>query len=154
ADIVLGQTFTLSDGVDEVTFEYVKNAVVGPLPSGNVPVRIAAFDDESAVANRIAEAINRADVQVSRRLDITAASLPTSARVDLFGETVVVGGTATSAAAGDAIARIRYDEIGDRNRFRDQGQILLHSNQITDALEYGIRVGSGPGAVGAVRNLR
>ena len=36
-----------------------------------------------------------------------------------------------------------YDERGDQNHFRDQGQILIQSNEIIEALEYGIRVVPG-----------
>jgi len=38
---------------------------------------------------------------------------------------------------------IRYDEKGDSNLFRDQGQILIQGNTITDSLEYGIRAEAG-----------
>jgi len=55
---------------------------------------------------------------------------------------------------------VQFDEEGDRNRFRDQGQILIHSNSITDSLQYGIVADAGarddsesPHA-GPVRTLR
>lgn len=36
-----------------------------------------------------------------------------------------------------------FDEVGDSNVARDQGQIVLHSNTISNALTYGIFVGPG-----------
>ncbi len=38
---------------------------------------------------------------------------------------------------------IQYNEKGDSNLFRDQGQILIQGNTITDSLEYGIRAEAG-----------
>jgi hypothetical protein len=43
---------------------------------------------------------------------------------------------AASAPAG--IGGIVFNDIGDENRFRDQGQILIHSNVITDSQQFGI----------------
>ncbi|MEM8677964.1 MAG: NF038122 family metalloprotease [Planctomycetota bacterium] len=36
------------------------------------------------------------------------------------------------------------DGVGDVNRFREQGQLILHSNRIADSEEYGIRVTASP----------
>src|SRR5690606_27726859 len=41
------------------------------------------------------------------------------------------------------IEHIVYDMKGDPNLFRDQGQILVHSNRISNSLEFGINVDSG-----------
>ena len=38
---------------------------------------------------------------------------------------------------------ILYDEKGDSNLFRDQGQILIQGNTITDSLQYGIVAAAG-----------
>ncbi len=65
------------------------------------------------------------------------------------------------------IQHIQYDDFGDVNRFRDQGQVLIHSNFITDSRDFGIVADAGvrdteefmnaallePHA-GAARNLR
>ena len=98
---------------------------------------------------------------------------------DLVGSTVSVafdsGRVVTSSfrddqVAGNGVAAILnlsslsteiFDELGDENLFRDQGQILIHSNSIKYSADYGIVVDSGqretpeeiPHA-GPVRNLR
>ena len=36
-----------------------------------------------------------------------------------------------------------HDQLGDQNLFRDQGQILIHSNRISYSLQYGIDVDGG-----------
>lgn len=60
-----------------------------------------------------------------------------------------------------------FDETGDQNRYRDQGQLLIHSNIIADSANWGVIADAGartgspnpPGAgnlphAGPVRNLR
>ena len=39
---------------------------------------------------------------------------------------------------------MQFSDRGDANRFRDQGQLIIHSNRISDAAQYGIEVTSGP----------
>lgn len=82
--------FTLSDGVDTVTFEFVNQNLPGaaPLP-GNVAIFYSPNDSAAAVAVAMAQAINSTAVQVTRGLDVTASVTPTSNRVDLVGENVI-----------------------------------------------------------------
>jgi hypothetical protein len=84
-------TFFISDGIDTVTFEYVNQTVPGaqPLP-GNVPIFFSPGDSAAQVAKNIRDTINSQLVQQNLRLDVMAASISTSDRVDLVGETVIV----------------------------------------------------------------
>ena len=64
------------------------------------------------------------------------------------------------------IVGIQHDGFGDANHFRDQGQVLIHSNTITDPADFGIVADAGERDVamegvklgqshmGPVRNLR
>ena len=67
----------------------------------------------------------------------------------------------------DRIEGIRYDDVGDQNLERDQGQLILKNNRISDVLEVGILIEPGDRDVsslvplagdlphsGPVRNLR
>jgi hypothetical protein len=84
-------TFTISDGVDSVVFEYVNANVPGAEPQpGNVPIFFSPSDSAAEVANKIRDVINSQQVQQNRRLNVQAASNDSSDRVDLVGETVKV----------------------------------------------------------------
>ncbi|MFV1964695.1 MAG: S8 family serine peptidase, partial [Pirellulaceae bacterium] len=97
-----GQTFTVSDGVNEVTFEYQDPEFGGGVVAGNVEIRFKSFvgggwvfDRDFEIARRIRDSINSAQVQTT--LNITAASsdgevsgtASTSNQVNLFGSAVV-----------------------------------------------------------------
>ncbi len=81
-------------------------------------------------------AINVAGKQAG--LEITAGFVRGAANViDLHGEVVILenpGRLATFA---------RWDDVGDTNRVREQGQVVVSSNYIRDAAEYGIRTEAG-----------
>jgi hypothetical protein len=42
------------------------------------------------------------------------------------------------------IEYIQYDMTGDQNRFRDQGQLLVHSNFISNSADFAINIDAGP----------
>ncbi len=168
ADIVDGQTFTISDGIKTLTFEFDNDDTV---QEGNV--RIAYEDGDTALqmSEYIRDAINNEDVQsaIDITATISAASLtgtnfadgttptePTYQMVNLAGTAIVAG-----------IQHVMYDGFGDVNRFRDQGQVIIHSNFITDSRDFGIVADAGARDVeprlavgfleahaGAARNLR
>jgi hypothetical protein len=50
-------------------------------------------------------------------------------------------GLRSTPAPVNVTNRLQFDEIGDRNQFFDQGQLIIHSNRIFDAAEYGINIG-------------
>jgi hypothetical protein len=87
------QTFTISDGVDEVTFQFLDSRLPGG--GGGVPVYFYGADypligtlaeTRGQMADIIAAAINGVPL-----LDVTATSIATSERVDLFGAAWVIG---------------------------------------------------------------
>ncbi len=206
-----GRTFTLSDGVKTLTFEFddteltnqvpVPNAnfVVGPgVKAGNVRIAYRNFEPADVIAERVRDAINSPQVQDA--FDITATLSDgtvtglssTSATVNLHGN--VIGNIPDNRNAvgydpfnfGDIHATffgvnqtpqtvrtseglvvtnnvIEHDYSSDNNRFRDQGQIIIHSNQISFSEEFGINFDAGNRGSeagennphpGPVRNLR
>ena len=65
---------------------------------------------------------------------------------DLFGGTFSVGDyTIRIDTEGDGRFRVtEFTDTGDRNVVREQGQVLIHSNHITDALNFGIVSSAAP----------
>jgi hypothetical protein len=76
-DIVHGQTFTVSDGVHSQTFQFV-DPDLGDADAG-LPITFTRGDTAAQIGNRIVEAINGAT-----EIDVTADSILTAGRVDLF----------------------------------------------------------------------
>ncbi|MBM4001407.1 MAG: tandem-95 repeat protein [Planctomycetes bacterium] len=108
-----GQTFTLSDGVDSLTFEYDDIDLGNGVEAGRVRIGFYDYDTEQVMAARVRDAINSPEVQDV--LQITAAlsdgavtgTTSTSHVVDLFGN--VVGSLPTNQSPQDYSA---YD-FGD-----------------------------------------
>jgi len=95
-DIADGQTFTISDGVEHVVFEYVDTSIPNNLAEqGRIPVPFVPADEDYVIAQRVRDAINSNDAQAV--LDVTASmsdgtllgsgspTPSTSPRVNLFG---------------------------------------------------------------------
>ncbi|MFO0904297.1 MAG: tandem-95 repeat protein [Pirellulales bacterium] len=146
-----GQTFVLSDGVDTLTFEFedlallVGNAQKG-VTAGRVQVGYRATWTDDQVAEAIRDAINSAPVQGI--LDFTAGlsdgtntgAGSTSAQVHLYGNASRNTSGATTAIG---LTTEVHNHFGDLNQFRDQGQVIISSNLIRDAAQYGILVDAG-----------
>jgi len=95
-DIADGQTFTLSDGVRHVVFEYLDTTIPNNEPEpGRLAIPFTPAEPDYVIAQRVRDAINGPDAQAV--LDVTAAiadgtlmgqgspMYSTSARVNLFG---------------------------------------------------------------------
>ncbi len=138
ATLTDAQTFQLGDGSGALTFEFDSNGLVS---AGNVRVPFSPSDADYVIAARIRDAINSPSVQ--GLLDLQAGlsdgtnqgSASRSNLVNLFGNAVVTGGPAGFL--------ILHDGIGDANLFRDQGQMLIHSNTITNSADFGIVADAG-----------
>ena len=87
SQITDGQTFTVSDGIQTLVFEFDKD-VPAKVQPGNVPVPFQTTDQASDVALSIARAINGAlNPDGSKALKITATS--SGWTVQLAGQTVI-----------------------------------------------------------------
>jgi hypothetical protein len=152
-DIADGQSFTLFDGLHSLVFEYDDDNLVGTdaegVGQGIVEISFNPADSSAVIAQRIRDVINSDAVQSI--LDIRAASSDGTLegnsgdnRVNLFGNVSKLPGGVTAPGQ-------QFDLVGDRNRHRDQGQVLIHSNRITDAEGYAIVVGPSPDGAGIDR---
>jgi VCBS repeat-containing protein len=169
-----GQTFTLSDGVNSLTFEYDDLDLGNGVAAGRVQIGFRDFEKAELIARRVRDAIN--SPQVQDVLKITAATsdgnvsgvTSTSNVINLFGN--AVGGVPGNVTVQDYDAydfgdvqviahgvaqqerfldgrvvrtHIEHGFLGDANHFRDQGQILVHSNTISLASNHAIRAEAG-----------
>ncbi|WP_417734576.1 tandem-95 repeat protein [Rosistilla oblonga] len=179
-----GQTFTLSDGTNTVTFEFDDATLTpgqlgyGLSVAGNVRIPFNPLGDmtRAELGRNIRDAINGAQAQAT--LGVTASMLDGS----ISGSTTVLGTPSNSyvvalhgTVAVDNFGNSDFADLnnmtpvvtdffgnvfpgeqddytlygvdqfnsvdgGDRNRKRDQGQVLLQGNVISDALSYGINI--------------
>ncbi|QDV71228.1 Dockerin type I repeat protein [Rosistilla carotiformis] len=175
-----GQTFTLSDGTNTVTFEFDDTTILPGQPgsgvtAGNVrvPFDPSGTMSRAALGRSIRDAINGAQAQETLAVSASMSdgsvngsttvlgspsnshviSLHGVVAVDNFGSSNFADLNNQLPTATDAAGNLIPDDYilhgvdifnsvdgGDRNRKRDQGQILLQGNVITDALTYGINI--------------
>ncbi len=127
-EIKEGRTFTLSDGVQTLTFEFddadltvqppdgSNNFVLGPgVQAGHVRIAYRDFEPAHVVAARIRDAINSAQVQDVLKVTagiadgtVTGTS-SASARVNLYGN--VIGNIPDNRTAGGAFDPFNFGEI-------------------------------------------
>lgn len=152
-----GQTFTLSDGDTVLTFEFEDSQLANGVAPGNIQVLFDPQITESTnlfgtavvgsqssfeIARAIRDAINSPaaqsnfDVAASMSDGSESGSTSTSSRVAISGVAVFEPGTS-------GVTATNFDFFGDNNVHREQGQILIESNTITDSLEFGISVNPG-----------
>jgi hypothetical protein len=160
-EITDGQFFTLSDGINQVTFEFNDLAIPGSgVQPGRIRIDYRINDPDYVIAQRIRTAINTAPVQavikVSAQLsDGIIGTASTDNRVNLIGAVNI-------PVAGGLFFELFTEQYGDRNLFRDQGQIILYGNEISNSAQWGILVDNGARSAadgqtphqGPVRNLR
>lgn len=147
-----GMQFTVFDGIRTLHFEYVDLAVRSDTFNSNIAIPFQIDDTGEQIASRIEQAIN--DAFETARFRVTARHEPGTHRIDLFGPVVV------TPLDFEAIDVVQFFDRGDENVFRDQGQILIHSNTVSFSEQFGISSTAGPrdaeGALphqGPVRNL-
>lgn len=151
--IVDGNTFSLSDNVREVTFEFNRS---GTVTAGNIPIDISSAITQADVAEAIQRAINLPAVQAFVQIQATDIAGQTDGssrdvRVALSG--VVSGDFIAVDRLADApqvdaplapgggvlpIAAIYSNMIGDANVVRIQDQVIIDSNRFSDVHAIGI----------------
>jgi hypothetical protein len=143
ADIVEGTKFTLSDSVHQVTFEFDFDGIVS---LGNISVPFTADDTPNVVAGSIRDAINSFPAQ--QALDLTAQSadgtrigLSTNNQVNLIHGKY--SKYATFVSTGGLQVILNNEEYGDDNLYRDQGQLILDGNRVSNSANWGIVVDDG-----------
>lgn len=160
-----GDSFTLSDGVKTIRFEFNNTAIAVGSPgagvtSGSIAVPFRHSFNSSQLTAAIMNAINSAAVQsqmtvVAATPSGTAAGATTTNQLLLHGNVAVTaaGGTnfglpnvMTAAVNGPGIIvpmGRTYMLTGDRNRVRQQGQVIIENSVIADSAQFGIVVSAG-----------
>jgi hypothetical protein len=146
-----GDSFTLSDGVNQVTFVFDPAGTV--LPTNEQLVAYSTFDDAPTVARSIRDAINaaatakkfRVTAELSDGLITGTTSLSgivdTDAAVDLIGADSVT--TSALFGANNPGFSNFYEFHGDQLTPRNQGHVEITNNTISFSQQYGISVTPG-----------
>jgi hypothetical protein len=148
--IVDGSTITISDGINQVIFQFLDSRGTTPVSPGAFAIPFST-ETSFTLASRLRDAINSVTAQNVIRIK---ASLNGS-RLHLTGNAIV---TVSSDIAANVLVQA-FNAFGDQNQPRDQGQLIVRSSFITDSSNFGIVAdatvrdpGALPGA-GSVRNL-
>ncbi len=155
-----GDVFTLSDGVNVVNFEFdiaLNPTLPVSVQQGNVAIRLLATDTANQVAVKVRNVINAATTQqlINLSASVDGEMLATTF-VDqrtASSSLVLLHGTAAITRGGDTISPIagmtvrRWgaetafgEDLGDSNRLRDQGMVIVSQSSFTSNLEYGVVV--------------
>lgn len=155
-----GDQFVIADGLRSLTFEFDDNSVNDGVAAGIVEVGFLSTFTADQIAESIRDAINATSTQ--NILDVRGLSgdgpdsgtASTSSLVHLVGNAVSdnFGNTNFAVTPGLALSFEVHDRRGDANLLREQGQIIVQGNQITDAEQYGIDVQAGVRNPGIVDN--
>ena len=170
ATIEDGETFTLSDGTNSVTFEYdlVTSTVTGlgnGVANGNISILVPAIsslapnnDGSLTIAQNIVNAIN--GLATNGQLNLTAAFFGGATTIDT--DQVIPGGIAIELTGNAAfiqdinhprdgilsVQNLATSKRGDTNRDRsDQGIIMIENSQVSFSQNIGISLNYGPSVV-------
>lgn len=153
-DIVDGTFVQISDGVNVLKFEFEEALGNTGVQIGSIPVAYSADDTAADLAAALADAINSTSVQsyfgvfasINTGLDY-GVLLNGPAAADK------VGGEQFSSSNADLPLQVEkhgtpllgYSQeiLGDQNRVRAQGQLVLQNNVILDSAQYGIVTDAG-----------
>jgi len=159
SEIEDGASFTLSDGVNTVTFEFevvtsANDRRVGVTP-GSIAITVSPNATSVAIARAIRDAINAASAQGLLNLSAeNGGDMPGSSSAGARSQIIQLNGS----AAVDALGSIAFpanvpltfvpfgtdsqwgEDLGDANINRDQGQLLISSAVVSNSLNYGIRI--------------
>lgn len=153
SQIADGESFTISDGVNTVRFEFNDTTINAPLPGagftqGNIEVPFTPTMTTAEIARAIRDAINSSDSQAVLKV---IAGLSDSRNDSASSSSILVNLYGAAGADNNAtnnfgdIAWVEFavdnfdkEDAGDSNRKRDQGQIILHSNIVRDSSSFGI----------------
>jgi VCBS repeat-containing protein len=151
-----GTTFTLSDGVNQLTFEFDvtsgANDIASGVTPGHVAVPIRAQDTAQEVAAKIRDAINSPTVQGLMKISASLRStrpFNSLLLIDLHGPAAVTrtGLLTFSGLPAQTLSMVQSgvdtvfgEDLGDSNRKRDQGQLIVSATTISNSSGYGLVV--------------
>ncbi|MCY2976123.1 MAG: Ig-like domain-containing protein [Planctomycetota bacterium] len=161
ATFVDGEAFTLSDGANLVTFEFnvITSAAdrAATVTPGRIPITISPAATTGEIVSAIRSAINSSTVQQVLRITASATGdvpdgaggflLPDKSQVLQLHGLVATDrlGSLVSPLPGISFTQFGLEsalgeDLGDSNRRRDQGQIVISSNTGRNSQTYGILV--------------
>jgi len=162
--IVDGSTITISDGINQVIFEFNDILSPGTSTPGSYPIPYSPSTGETSgsLAFKLRTAINSAEVQSLLKIKASLSdgthtgSGSTSNILHLTGNARVT----VSVDIAASVIVTAFNRFGDQNHHRDQGQLIIRESSITDSSQFGIVAdaaqrganGDIPGP-GSVRNL-
>ncbi|MEY4179435.1 MAG: hypothetical protein RLY70_3009, partial [Planctomycetota bacterium] len=135
-----GETFAIGDGIAELTFEFDADGISNP---DNVAVPFDTMDSAATIAARIRDLVNSPSVrgvlsiQAASADGTVAAGVERDERVNFFGNAML------RTSTGSSLQAVRNAYFGDTNVYRDQGQLLIQSNFITDSRDWGVQIDAG-----------
>ncbi|MCI0360028.1 MAG: GEVED domain-containing protein [Planctomycetaceae bacterium] len=145
-----GQFFTLSDGINSLSFEFVDVTIAGSGPAqGRIRIDYRPNDTAPVVAQRIRAAINSAPAQAAIKVQAQLAdgvlgTNNTGNQINLLGSVSVPNPGGLNFLTFGFNFSTLTERVGDRNLFRDQGQIILQGNEIKDSSQWGILIDAEP----------
>ncbi|MGQ9504528.1 MAG: GEVED domain-containing protein [Thermogutta sp.] len=170
--IAHGDRFWIEDGLKRQTFVFLDQDIgttqplTPPLDGSEIPIYFTRPMSAGEIANAVAAAINFAKSE--GRLNVSAASISTSERVDLWGATFAGGNLggmnpqplqqiiygAVDPISQPGVTPFHSDRnghplIGDRNFYREKGHFIVENTTVIHASQYGIRVEPGTRELGS-----
>ncbi|MCA9191342.1 MAG: pre-peptidase C-terminal domain-containing protein [Planctomycetales bacterium] len=152
ANLVAGQTFTISDGVRTVIFELDDISDGLPVGSGHValPFASSVFDPQSGgtisesakiIAARFRDLLNSPAVQAQLNI---SANLINNDRTGATSDTVVLIGNAVVDMPTSIGSTLISDGVGASNRERPQGQVVVSASRISNSQNFGAEISAAP----------
>ena len=148
--MIAGDTFTISDGTTQLTFEMDDVNDGKSVANGNiaVPFNTAALDGSTGarrsetaaeIAGRVREIINSSAVQSQLKL---SANLLNNDRTSDTSSTVVLIGQPSVNVPTSIGTTIVSQGVGTSNRERLQGQIVINATRVTRSEGFGATISS------------
>jgi hypothetical protein len=136
-DIVEGATFTISDGYphNEITFEFDDINIDDGVASGNVEISLDPSSTEEDIALLIRDAINNNATLAGAGI---LAGFASGANPTVTSTDNVINLDGPVVVDLDDPMTIPYTDTGDDNAPRQQGQVVVGQNIITNSLGFGI----------------
>lgn len=148
ADIPDNSTFNISDGINDVTFEFVDNTDGTTQGSpGNIWILYSPVTNSATYAGAVFTNMGAA-VRAAINSGAVQGVLDVVASLSDGVATISAGNTRVVSLSGNAIVTVgptstlsseTFSTYGDSNHFRDQGQIIIDSSVVSNSLEFGIR---------------
>jgi hypothetical protein len=135
-----GASFTVSDGIKSVTYEFDNNGVSN---AANRRISFTNTETADSIATKVRDAINAAK---TAGLSTSLAQLADSGNsgTNTSGTTFVeVINVVSVTRTVNSILASSFNRNGDQNTVRDQGQIQIFANSVSNVSQFGIVVDQG-----------